>query len=59
MSRIGYWAEAAPALNTLPTSFALSTEAVDQLSKAAGPSMFRSAEFERFLQDAGFTVVRD
>jgi NTE family protein len=46
-------------LNGLPTSFALSTEAVDQLRKSAGSIMFRSTEFQRFLKDAGFTIVRD
>ena len=46
-------------LNALPTSFALSTEAVDQLRKSAGSIMFRSAEFQRFLKDTGFTIERD
>ncbi len=46
-------------LNGLPTSFALSTEAVDRLRKSAGSIMLHSAEFQRFLKSAGFAIVRD
>jgi NTE family protein len=44
-------------LNDLPTSFALSDEAVDRLRAAAGKIILNSSEFQRLLKDTGATVV--
>ena len=44
-------------LNDLPTSFALSDEAVDRLRAAAGRIILNSPEFQRLLKDLGATVV--
>jgi NTE family protein len=46
-------------LNGLPTSFVLSSEAVDRLRAAAGSLVRSSPEFRRFLTDAGFKVTAD
>jgi NTE family protein len=44
-------------LNALPTSFALSAEAVDRLRAAAARIVADAPEFRRFLRDAGYVVV--
>jgi NTE family protein len=44
-------------LNAQPTSFALPAEAVDRLRAAAAGIVLDSAEFHRFLRDAGLTVL--
>jgi len=44
-------------LNDLPTSFALSDEAVDRLRAAAGRIIVNSPEFQRLVKDLGATVV--
>ena len=40
-------------LNSLPTSFTLSPEAVDRLRAAAGRILRTSPEFQRLLRDTG------
>ena len=44
-------------LNSLPTSFALSDEAVDRLRAAAATLVLESPEFKRLLKDAGASIV--
>jgi NTE family protein len=44
-------------LNELPTSFALSPDAVDRLRRAARTLVHESAEFRRALADAGARIV--
>jgi NTE family protein len=44
-------------LNKQPTSFSLPSEAVDRLRAAAGEIIRESPEFQRFLKDAGDTIV--
>jgi len=44
-------------LNDLPTSFVLSSEAVDRLRAAAGTIIEQSPEFQRLLRDTGARVV--
>jgi len=44
-------------LNSLPTSFVLSDEAVDRLRAAAGKVILNSPEFQRLLKDLGARVV--
>lgn len=46
-------------LNALPTSLVLSPEAVDRLRAAAAKVVAGSAEFRRFLRDAGYVVERE
>jgi NTE family protein len=46
-------------LNALPTSLVLSPEAVDRLRAAAAKAVAGSAEFRRFLRDAGYVVERE
>lgn len=46
-------------LNALPTSLALSAEAVDRLRAAAARITAASPEFRRFLHDAGFRIVHE
>jgi NTE family protein len=45
-------------LNKQPTSFSLPGEAVDRLRAAAGGIIEESPEFQRFLKDAGYTIVQ-
>jgi NTE family protein len=44
-------------LNSLPTSFALPSEAVDRLRTAAGKIILSSPEFQRLLKDAQLEFV--
>jgi NTE family protein len=44
-------------LNTLPTSFALSPEAVDRLRAAAGTVLLDSPDFRQYLKDMGERIV--
>jgi NTE family protein len=44
-------------LNEQPTSFSLPSEAVDRLRAAAAEIILESSEFQRFLKDAGNTIV--
>ncbi len=44
-------------LNSLPTSFVLTPEAVDRLRAAAGTIIAQSPEFQRLLKDVGATLV--
>ena len=44
-------------LNQQPTSFELSTEAVDRLRAAAGTILMDSPEFQRLLKDLGATIA--
>jgi NTE family protein len=46
-------------LNDLPTTFALSNEAVDRLRAAAAKIVLESADFQRLLRDAGAKIVND
>jgi NTE family protein len=46
-------------LNSLPTTFVLSPEAVDRLRAAARTIILSSPEFQRLLRDAGAKVVAD